>query len=142
MVRLQTLDDQWRRLSHITLPFESEDMDPEEFWGRLEKIMDEAGVLQFSVLCDFMQNMLCLPHANVNVERVFSSVTAIKTKTRNRLHTTTVRALIKVKDGIKKSGGYVKFSPPHRAKERMLSAILYSDASVDTSDNEQFDSDL
>ena len=144
MAQLQTLDDQWRRLSHITLPFDSEDMDPEEFWGRLEKITDGAGDSQFSVLCDFMQNMLCLPHANVDVERVFSSVTAIKTKTRNRLHTTTVRSLIKVKDGIKKSGGCVKFSPPQGAKERMSSAILYSDASVDAShnDHEQFDSDL
>ena len=91
-----------------------------------------------------MQNMLCLPHANVDVERVFSSVTAIKTKTRNRLRTTTVRSLIKVKDGIKKSGGCVKFSPPQGAKERMSSAILYSDASVDAShnDHEQFDSAL
>ena len=88
--------------------------------------------------------MLCLPHANVDVERVFSSFTAIKTKTRNRLHTTTLRALIKVKDGVKKSGGCVKFSPPPGAKERMSSAILYSDASVDTADNEEFelDSDL
>jgi hypothetical protein len=29
--QLQTLDDQWRRLSHVTLPFDSDDMDPEEF---------------------------------------------------------------------------------------------------------------
>ena len=144
MTQLQTLDDQWRRLSHVTLPFDSDDMDPEEFWGRLDKITDGAGDAQFGVLCDFMQSMLCLPHANVDVERVFSSVTAIKTKTRNRLHTTTLRALIKVKDGVKESGGCVKFSPPPGAKERMSSAILYSDASVDTADNEEFelDSDL
>jgi hypothetical protein len=89
-----------------------------------------------------MQSMLCSPHANVDVERVFSSVTAIKTKTRNRLHTATLRSLIKVKDGVKKSGGSVKFSPPPGAKERISSAIvLYSDASENASDNNEIELD-
>ena len=54
-----------------------------------------------------MQSLLYLPQANVDVERVFSSVSSIKTKSRNRLQTSTVRALIKVKDGVKMSGGCV-----------------------------------
>ena len=83
-----------------------------------------------------MQNLLCLPHANVDVERVFSSVTFTKTKTRNRLHTSTVCAFIKVKDGVKSSGGCVKFVPPSSARQRMASQIMYS-----TSDSEMSESD-
>ena len=136
--RLQALDDQWHKLSHVTLPFESEDMEPEEFWGRLDKITDGTGNPQFGILCEFMQSLLCFPHANVDVERVFSSVSSIKTKSRNRLQTSTVRALIKVKDGVKMSGGCVKFSPPVVAKSRMSSSILYAgaDANEDSTDSE------
>ena len=33
--KLQQLDDQWRRLAFVTLPFDKEDMEPEGFWGKL-----------------------------------------------------------------------------------------------------------
>ena len=100
--RLQLLDNEWRKLFLVSLPFDSEDMEPEEFWGRLNKIIDGTGAPQFDVLCAFMQTLLCLSHANVDVERVFSSVSSIKTKARNRLHTKTVHALLKVKLGVKR----------------------------------------
>ena len=41
-------------------------MDPEVFWGRLNKVSDDAGDPQFNVPCSFL---LCLPHANVDVEQ-------------------------------------------------------------------------
>ena len=64
----QALDDQWRMLSHVTLPFDSDGMEPEEFCGRLEKITDGIGNAKLDLLCDFMQSLLSLPHANVDVE--------------------------------------------------------------------------
>ena len=81
-----------------------------------------------------MGSRLCLPHANVDVERVFSSVNLIKTKTRNRLHTKTLGALLKVKRGVAKAGGCMNFSPPPGAKARMSADILYavSDSDSDT----------
>ena len=127
--QLQTLDNQWCRLAFISLPFQSDDMEPEEFWGLLNKITDGTGDPQFGILSAFMQNLLCLPHANVDVERVFSSVSSIKTKARNRLHTKTVRALLKVKEGC------VMFSRTPRppvAKQRMSSDILYANADSDS----------
>ena len=41
------------------------------FWGRLGKISNGVGTLQFHTLSAFMGSLLCLPHANVDVERVF-----------------------------------------------------------------------
>ena len=72
--KLQMLDSEWRRLTINPLPFDNEDMEPKEFWGRVSSITDGSGTLQFAILLEFMQNLLCLPHANVNVESVFSSV--------------------------------------------------------------------
>ena len=58
----------------------------------------------------------------------FSSVNLIKTKSRNRLHTRTVGALLKVKQGVAAAGGCVEFIPPAGAKARMQSNILYADS--------------
>ena len=78
--KMQQLDDEWRKLTIVSLPFDHEDMDPEEFFSRLNKLSDGTGNPPFSVLCKFMQTLLCLPHSNVDVERTFSDVSAIKTK--------------------------------------------------------------
>ena len=77
---LQQLDDEWRKLVIVTLPFEAEDMEPEEFWGKLLEVKDGAGHTQFETSCNFMSSLLDLPHANVDVERIFSSVNLIKRK--------------------------------------------------------------
>ena len=132
--KLQQLDNEWRKLSFTTLPFDSEGMDPEVFWGRVGKISNGEGTLQFYTLSSFMGSLLCLPHANVDVERVFSSVNLVKTKMRNRLHTKTVGALLKVKRGVTKAGGCTNFSPPAGDKARMSANILYaaSDSDSDT----------
>ena len=123
--KLQQLDNEWRKLSLVELPFDSQGMDPEVFWARLGKVTDGTGASQFLTLCTFMGALLCLPHANVDVERVFSSVNLIKTKTRNRLHTETVGALLKVKRKVSKTGGCFNFTPPREVKERMSSSVLY-----------------
>ena len=78
--KIQQFDNEWRKLSFATLPFDSEGMEPEVHWRRLGKIPDGTGALQFHTLSEFMGSLLCLPHANVDVERVFSFVKLIKTK--------------------------------------------------------------
>jgi hypothetical protein len=79
---------------------------------------------------------LSLPHANVNVERIFSSVNLIKTKTRNRLNITIVRSLLKVKEGVKSGGGCVTFSPPSELKQAMIARNLYHVSDSSESDVE------
>ena len=43
--KLQQLDNEWRKIT--TLPFDSEGMEPEVFWGRLGKLTNGEGTLQF-----------------------------------------------------------------------------------------------
>ena len=78
----------------------------------------------------------CKP-ANVDIERVFSSVNLIKTKNQNRLHTKTVRALLKTKDGIKAFKGCVEFTPPLELKRRMTTDNLYSADQDEESDSDE-----
>ena len=59
-----------------------------------------------------------------DVIRVSSSVSSFKTKARNRLHTKTVRALVKVKEVAKMSGGAWCFPHPPRAKQRMSNVFM------------------
>ena len=49
--KLQLLDNKWCKLSLVPLPFDSQDTEPEEFWGRLNKITDGVGAPQLDVLC-------------------------------------------------------------------------------------------
>ena len=124
----QALDDQWRMLSHATLPFDSDGMEPEEFRGRLKKITDGIGIAKFDLLCDFMQSLLCLRHPNVDVKKsVFVIQLNQNQEQKSITNCNCQRALIKVKNGVKLSGGCIKFSPPLGAKQRMSSSSLYAD---------------
>jgi len=78
--QMQRPDDEWCRLGISPLSFEYEDMDPEEFWHCLNLITDGTDIPPLKILCNFMKMPLCLPHANMDVERTFSDVTAVKTK--------------------------------------------------------------
>ena len=125
---LEVLDGEWRRLSMVELPFDKQDMvDPEEFWSKLDDITDGLGNPQFSTLCTFMKVLLCLPCSNVDVERIFSDLNNIKTKLRNKLHSSTVSSLLKCKQAIKQNGSCVDFKPSLEIHQRMNSAILYAE---------------
>lgn len=108
-------------------------MDPEQYWGTILEIKNG---IDEQTLGTFMCNLLSLPHANVDVERIFSSVNLIKTRTRNSLKTRTVRALLISKDGIRSSGGCVKFNPPKELKNRMNSTIYLDGNTSEVSEEE------
>jgi len=82
---MQQLDDEWRKLDIMLLPFDSEDMDLEVFFSRLSSQSDGTGNPLFGVLCRFMQTLLCLPHSNVVIEWLFSDVSAVLEKPKKEI---------------------------------------------------------
>ena len=71
----------------------------------------------------------------MDVERIFSSVNLIKTRTRNSLKTKTVQfALLRTKDGIKTAGGCVEFVPSKKLKNRMNAGIYRDDGCFEEED--------
>ena len=80
--------------------FSSRRKDVVTFWGNLGKMTDTSGESRFPTISKLSKTLLSLPHSNADVERIFSQVTLIKTKTRNKLKTETLDALILVKQGL------------------------------------------
>lgn len=59
--------------------------------------------LLYSNVCNFIFNLLCLPHSSATVERIFSQVNLNKTKIRNRLQTKTLTGILHTKNLTKHS---------------------------------------
>jgi hypothetical protein len=60
-------------------------LNPVEFWLVLKNLKDFTGNCLFSNLSKIALFILCLPHSNAEVERMFSVVNDIKTKKPNKL---------------------------------------------------------
>lgn len=94
------------RNSLTTLPSDDTEETPVKFWMKVKGIMSGDGTPVFPFLAEFMIRLLCLPHSSAAAERVFSTVNRMKTKTRNRLSTSTVAGLLHTRrlmtDNIKK----------------------------------------
>ena len=136
--QLQQLDNEWRLLAYSNLPFQIEELPIDQFWGRLSTVTDGAGAPKFAILATLMKGLLSLPHSNADTERVFSAVNLIKTKSRNKLKSKSLEALLLTKEGLKHaSTSYSdcrKFVPGKEFLSRMNSSNLYCD-------NTELDSD-
>lgn len=87
---LQTLDNEWRHLKMNDTILATKEEDPEVFWQEVFRAQDCDGKLHYTTLKEIVSALLCLPHSSATVERIFSSINLIKTKTRNHLGTETM----------------------------------------------------
>ncbi|CAG9786631.1 unnamed protein product [Diatraea saccharalis] len=58
-------------------------------------------IVHYATLKEIVSALLCLPHSSATVERIFSSINLIKTKTRNHLGTDTMEGLLLTKQLLK-----------------------------------------
>ncbi|CAI6355385.1 unnamed protein product [Macrosiphum euphorbiae] len=68
-------------------------LDVEEFWHQISKLEDYSELLIYKNLANLAKLCLCLPHSNAEAERIFSIVTDVKTKKRNRLGDDTLNSI-------------------------------------------------
>lgn len=117
---VQILDNEWRNLDSVTLP---QDLVPDcnilEFYEKLGKVTDDDGRHHFKNLCSFIMQVLSLPTSNADAERLFSKLSLMKTKTRNRLQLPSTNALILVSEAVRDKGACVNFKP----SQLMLNSI-------------------
>ena len=96
---IQAIDTEWRLLSNSlgTLVNINSTMKPVEFWSKVGKaeLMDNTPV--FPNLSHFMITLLCLPHSSASVERIFSAINRMKTKSRSRLSTQSLIGLLQTR---------------------------------------------
>ncbi|KAK3921787.1 LOW QUALITY PROTEIN: Zinc finger protein 862 [Frankliniella fusca] len=125
---LQQLDDQWRRLPLD--PDIPRDVLEEElvdvFWARIGKLTDSDGALRYGVLAGFVLAVLSLPHSNADVERIFSKITIMRNKLRNRLITRTVEGLCLASECVKGSSNCCEsFEPSKKMMDSMTATVIY-----------------
>ncbi|KAK4320651.1 hypothetical protein Pmani_008484 [Petrolisthes manimaculis] len=67
------------------------------FWVAVKQYENAAGVKCFSELAEMVLNAHVIPLSNAYVERIFSHVTNIKSKVRNRLTLETMEAVLRIR---------------------------------------------
>ncbi|XP_055585459.1 uncharacterized protein LOC129738300 [Uranotaenia lowii] len=95
---LQEIDNEYRELtSMVQLPQDC----GLSFWNKILKTKRGNDQYAFPFLRKVIPELMCLPHSSAAAERVFSSYNLNKTKTRNRLCTSTMIGILSSKDFIK-----------------------------------------
>ena len=129
---LRKLDDEWRELQFIDrsdLPeYSGHRVDVGTFWGSVGNIRDGSGGLRFPTVGKLTKSLLSIPHSNADVERIFSHVNLIKVKQRNQLKTSTLDALLMVKQGLP-CESCVKFCPDLDMCRCIKTSMYLSDSS-------------
>lgn len=99
---LNDLDREWREIQSLDLS-NYESCAVLEFWQKIYQIKAGNDEFLYKNVCEFIFNLLCLPHSSATVERIFSQINLNKTKTRNRLCTKTLTGILHSKNLVKNS---------------------------------------
>ncbi|KAL0830023.1 hypothetical protein ABMA28_003481 [Loxostege sticticalis] len=132
-LEMQRIDDEWRLLPNINkfTGLEIGKWKVHEFWANVH---DETDC---KALANFALDVLCLPHSNADCERVFSEVNNMKTKSRNKLITSTFNGALLARQAVKNQGGCTKFQASNDMCKKMKSKEKYS---LHKKDSEVFES--
>lgn len=87
---------EWRSLPSVFNDIEKQELsslDIEEMWTKILEFKDSNGDQMFSTLESLIEVVFSLPHSNAEAERIFSIVSNVKNKKRNRLSNDIVSAI-------------------------------------------------
>lgn len=127
------IDHEWREMQFLdpaeipTSSTSSKRQDVVTFWANINCITDTNGDIQFPTISKLSKSLLSLPHSNTEVERVFSQLVLLKTKTRNKLKPNTLDSLLLVKQNMPSS--CVDFQPDDMMYKRMRAPYYMTDSS-------------
>ena len=130
--KLDDLDLEWREFRHMDL-MDLESLDVDQFWNEIACLKKVDGQARFSILPQLMKCLLALPHTSADAERVFSQLTLIKTKQRNRIGNELLNSLLTVKCNTHTP--CYNFKPTERMIDLACSSdVLYADTACTSSD--------
>lgn len=86
------IDIEWRNCLHQQFVDKANDLS--EFWPKVFELKNGSGEYMYPNLKIFVGSILALPHSSACAERIFSKVTLIKSKLRNKLEVPTVNAIM------------------------------------------------
>lgn len=127
---LVLMETQWDKLATVSWKIyvnENQLHDSHQFWPKIYNYQDAGGNFAFRELAGFILKVLSLPSSNAVVERVFSIMNTVKTKARNRINTTMLDALLRIKCTFISTNTLcvVHFSPSKSMYDTFNSEIMY-----------------
>lgn len=82
---IEKIEVQWRKINLVSWKNTSSVID---FWTDVKEFKDAANCNPFLELANFSLTVLSLPWSNAAVERIFSQINIVKSKSRNKMGTT------------------------------------------------------
>lgn len=120
------LERQYNRLSSAHWE-RFDDQHTEEFWIAVSQHTDASGASDFYDLGLFALSLLSLPFSNAAVERVFSHMNNIKTKTRNRMKQPLLEALLHIRSYMARNRMCCHEFEPTKQMFACFNADMYKD---------------
>lgn len=100
--------------------------DSHKFWPKVYNFKDAGGNYAFKELSEFVLKILSLPSSNAMVERVFSIMNSVKTKSKNRIDPKMLDALLRIKCKLISTKNCCKtFTPSESMYNKFNSEIMY-----------------
>ncbi|KAF0707366.1 Reverse transcriptase domain-containing protein, partial [Aphis craccivora] len=99
LINIEKIEMQWRKINLITW---SNTSFAGIFWAEVKKFKDASGSNPFEELADFAFMLLALPFSNAAVEKVFSQMNLVKTKTSNRMGSNLLISILHIRSGLKR----------------------------------------
>lgn len=100
-IEIDKIERQWNSLTNFEWKNRN---NTEEFWAEVSSFRDVNGGAYFEELSEIAITFLVLPISNAAVERVFSVMNLVKTKTRNRLQSEMLNSILTIKAGLQRKG--------------------------------------
>lgn len=122
---VDSLNKEIRQLKLLDIP-EDTTKDPIKFWNLINGYKDAAGEMRFGNLSQLALSLYSLPYSNAEVERIFSKMNYFKNKTRNRMSSATLDALIRIEGGLRwREEECHNFTVTNKMKSKFNTATIY-----------------
>lgn len=109
---IEALNSEWRLLADMTELKQYLKCSAEEFWLKIFDIKNPLEQFIFPNLIKLVQGIFSLPHSSACAERIFSQLTLMKTKVRNRMEVDTCDSILHAKQLLNKNNCYT-WQPSH-----------------------------
>ena len=97
---ISKIEIQWRNL---TLVQWNNIEDTQLFWSEVSVYCVAAGVNPFKDIAKIARSVLCIPHSNAEVEKIFSQMSIVKSKHGNRIKPELLNAILSIRAGLKRN---------------------------------------
>lgn len=130
---ISEIELQWDNIRHIKW---KETKETEKFWAEVNSYHYASGENPFRELVDLALQILCLPHSNADIERIFSQMNLIKSKLRNRMKLPVLSNILHIRFGLKRVGKCCKnYVLPDEILKQLGTAKVYQSRDEDENEN-------